>query len=109
MASSRLLPNYCIVHTFECPDLQDIQARIVRETISTYRADTVVHLPKLTPIDTAAKQLSQSPEDSLIGPTEDRLSQSLDSSRRQFCGHLVTRSPHGNGTCPTNESITDKN
>ena len=46
-----------------------------------YTADTVIQLPKLTPIDTAATQLSQSPEDSLIDPTEDRLSQSLDNSR----------------------------
>ena len=69
------------MHTFECPDLQDFQTRIIREPVSTYRADTVVHLPQLTPIDTAANQLSQSPEDSLIDPTEDRLSQSLDSFR----------------------------
>ena len=46
-----------------------------------YRADTVVQLPKLTPIDIAANQLSQSPKDSLIDLTEDRLLQSLDSSR----------------------------
>ena len=69
------------MHTFECPDLQDFQTRIVREPVSTYRADTVVHLPKLTSSDTAVNQLSQSPEESLIDPTEDRLSQSLDSSR----------------------------
>ena len=69
------------MHTFECPDLQDFQTRIVREPISTYTADTVIQFPKLTPTDTAATQLSQSPEDSLIDPTEDRLSQSLDSSR----------------------------
>ena len=42
---------------------------------------------KLTPTDTAANQLSQSPENSLIDPTEDRLTdldpllQSLDSSQ----------------------------
>ena len=47
-----------------------------------YRADA-----KLTPTDTAANQLSQSPENSLIDPTEDRLTdldpllQSLDSSQ----------------------------
>ena len=41
----------------------------------------MVHLPQLTPIDTAANQLSQSPEDSFIDPIEDRLSQSLDSFR----------------------------
>ena len=69
------------MHTFQCPDLQDFQTRIVREPVSTYRADTVVHLPKLTPSDTAANQLLQSPEESLIDSTEDRLSQSLDSSR----------------------------
>ena len=87
LASSRLPPNNRIVHTFECPELQNFQMRIVREPISIYRADTVVQLPKLTPINTAANQLSQSPEHSLIDPTEDRLtgldplSQSLDSSQ----------------------------
>ena len=75
------------MHNFECPNLQDLQTRIVKELVSTYRADTVVQLPKLTPIDTAANQLSQFPKDSLIDPTEDRLtdldplSQSLDSSQ----------------------------
>ena len=62
------------MHTIKCPDLQDFQTRIVREPVSTHRADTVVQLPKLTPIDKAANQLSQAPEDSLIDPTEDRLS-----------------------------------
>ena len=65
------------MHTFECPDIQDFQARITRDPISTYRADTVVHLPKFIPIDRAANQLSLSPKDWLIDPTEDRLWQSL--------------------------------
>ena len=69
------------MHNFGCPDLQEVQIRIIREPVSTYRADTVVQLPKLTPIDIAANQLSQSPKDSLIDLTEDRLLQSLDSSR----------------------------
>ena len=52
-----------------------------------YRADTVVQLPKLTPIDTAVNQLTQSPDDWLIDPAEDcltdlsPLSQSLDNSQ----------------------------
>ena len=69
------------MHTFECLDPHDFQTRIVGETISTYTADTVVHLPQLTPIDLAVSQLSQSPEDLLIDPAEDRLLQSLDSSQ----------------------------
>ena len=52
-----------------------------------YRGDTVDQLPKLTLIDTVANQLSPSPEDSLIDPAEDHLTdlssplQSLDSSQ----------------------------
>ena len=46
-----------------------------------YKADNAVHLPKLTPIDTPANQLSQSPEDLLIESTEDCLLQSLDCSQ----------------------------
>ena len=40
-----------------------------------------MHLPQFTPIDSAADQSSQSPEGSLVDPTENRLSQSLDGSR----------------------------
>ena len=53
----------------------------------TYRADTVVQLPKLTPNGTVANQLSPSSEDSIIDPAEDHLTdlnsplQSLDSSQ----------------------------
>ena len=61
------------MHTFECPDLQDFPTRIIREPLSTYRADTVIQLPKLTPTDTATYQLLQSFEDLLINPTENRL------------------------------------
>ena len=67
------------MHTFERPNLPDFQTRITREPVSPYRADIVVHLPHFTSIDTAATQLTQSPEDSPIDPTEDHLSQSLDS------------------------------
>ena len=69
------------MHTFECPDLQDFQPRIVAQPGSPYKAATVIHLPQFPPIDLTANQSSQSPEDSLVDPTEDRLSQSLDSSQ----------------------------
>ena len=88
LASSRSPQNNRVVHTFECSDIQEFPTRIVRKHLSRYRADIVVQLPKFTPFDTAANQLSQSPEDSLIDPTEDRLTdlnpllQSLDSSQR---------------------------
>ena len=77
-----------------------------------YRADTVVHLLKLNPIDTTANWLSQHPEDLLIDPTEDRLWKFLDNSQTDSEDNsletsLPTQSPNGNGTYPTNESITD--
>ena len=68
------------MHTFECPDQQDFQPRIVKQPGTPYKAATVIHLPQFAPIDPAADQSSQSPEHSLVDLTEDRLSQSLDSS-----------------------------
>ena len=57
-----------------------------------YRADTVVHLLKLNPIDTTANWLSQHPEDLLIDPTEDRLWKFLDNSQTDSEGNSLKTS-----------------
>ena len=69
------------MYTFECPDLQDFQTRIPKPSGLPHKAATVIHLPQFAPINPAADQSSQFPEDPLVDLKEDRLSQPLDSSR----------------------------
>ena len=98
LASSSQPPNHRVVHSFECPDLQDFHMGIVREPWSTHRGDTVVQLPKLTPFDTSVNQLPLSPEDSLVDPADNHLtdlnspSRSLDSSQTDSDGNSLDNS-----------------
>ena len=99
LASSSQPPNHRVVQSFECPDLQDFHMGIVREPWSTHRGDTVVQLPKLTLFDTTVNQLLLSPEDSLVDPADNHLtdlnspSRSLDSSQTDSDDNSLDNSP----------------